>query len=279
MKLTLSNLWVRVQKTPLAPGLILLGAALWGGWYVSFSSKLDSALALWAWGLAILIPFYAGDFSSSQCRSKTSQVIAWCFLVLGALLVFEAQKMGAIALLLIAGVFFFGNVRLGIYASGAILVWIVALPQAEYLQHLISYPMRLVGAEVSAVALSLCGFDASAAQTGVDMGGRVIAITAACSGIEQLEAMLLVGWIVSFSMQKNLSYQLLHFMTLLPAILLANTLRITVTLVGVKMVGDVFLGDTLHTLLGYGMVILSILFFIGVGSLFPQDEPKKTAHE
>jgi hypothetical protein len=35
-------------------------------------------------------------------------------------------------------------------------------------------------------------------------------------------------------------------------------------------VGDIFLSDTIHTTLGFGMVLLSILLFVGIGNLFPK---------
>jgi len=269
----LNKLISQVGLTPPIPGLLLLGTALLGVWHATFSYKWDSGLALWAWGLAILYPLYARDtaeLSRWQNPQKCSQVVAWALLALSAILIFTGPKLLILPVLLAAGVFFFGNLKLGIYGAGAILVWTIILPQAEYLQHLISLPMRIMSAGFSSEILNLFGYDSIAEQTGVNIDGRMIAITAACSGIEQLEAMLFICWILSFSMQFRPLFQLLHFFTLLPILLLSNTVRLVITLIGIQTAGDIFLSDTIHTSLGYGMVLLSILLFVGIGNLFPK---------
>ena len=71
-------------------------------------------------------------------------------------------------------------------------------------------------------------------------------------------------------MQRGPLYQLLHFFMLLPILLVSNTIRLVITLLGVEIVGDIFISDTVHTSLGFGMVLLSILLFVGVGALFPK---------
>ena len=199
----LNKLISQVGLTPPIPGLLLLGTALLGIWHATFSYKWDSGLALWAWGLAVLYPFYARDTAEPsrwQYPQKCSRVVAWALLALSAVLLVTGPKLLILPVLLAAGVFFFGNLKLGIYGAGAILVWTLILPQAEYLQHLISLPMRIMSAGFSSEIMSLIGYDSMAEQTGVNIDGRMIAITAACSGIEQLEAML-ICWIISFSMQ------------------------------------------------------------------------------
>lgn len=269
----LNQLFSRVGQTPPIPGLLLLGTALLGIWHATFSYSWDSGLALWAWGLAVLYPFYAqnaDELSRWQSPQKRSQWVAWALLALSVILVVTGPKLLILPVLLAAGVFFFGNLKLGIYGAGAILVWTLILPQAEYLQHLISLPMRIMSAGFSSEIMSLIGYDSMAEQTGVNIDGRMIAITAACSGIEQLEAMLFICWILSFSMQFRPLFQLLHFFTLLPILLFSNTVRLVVTLIGIQTVGDIFLSDTIHTTLGFGMVLLSILLFVGIGNLFPK---------
>ncbi|MDI9402204.1 MAG: archaeosortase/exosortase family protein [Limisphaerales bacterium] len=269
----LNQLLKTVAQTPPISGLLLLGAALLGVWYVTFSASWDSALALWAWGAAILYPLYAEGVENKtrwQHPQKPSQWTAWALLALALLLTLTGAKLWVLPTLLAAGVFFFGNLRMGLYGAGALLVWTLILPQAEYLQHLISLPMRIMSAGFSSEILSLFGFDSMADQTAVSINGKLIAITAACSGIEQLEAMLFICWILSFSMQRGPLYQLLHFFMLLPILLVSNTIRLVITLLGVEIVGDIFISDTVHTSLGFGMVLLSILLFVGVGALFPK---------
>ena len=99
-------------------------------------------------------------------------------------------------------------------------------------------------------------------------------MTSACSGIELLEAMLLLGWIVVRLEHKRYLTRLVHYLTLLPIIILCNTLRL-VFVIGLScFIGDRAFDNTLHVWLGYAVVIASVGILLGVGKLFGQMEKK-----
>ncbi len=265
----------KVKATPIVPGLILLGSLIWACWHTANSASPEASLVLTVWGIAIFALFYVqenhlatlGEKNNSKTRGT-----GWCLALLA--LFFLGLKMHLLggSVLLAAGCFFFGNLRLGSYASAALMVWIILVPNIEFIHHLISHPLRVIEAHATTWILSLFGYNTIAEGGDIVMENRRIAITAACSGIEQLEAMLLMGWLIAMRMQKNLWMGLSHFVIVLPVILFVNILRLMVTLLGVQWIGSVMLGDQVHITLGYIMVGVMILLFIGIGRLFDAED-------
>jgi exosortase/archaeosortase family protein len=61
---------------------------------------------------------------------------------------------------------------------------------------------------------------------------------------------------------------------LLPIIIFSNIVRIILTLLGIVYIGDVILSDSVHSGMGFGMVLLTVILFICVGKLFHEKEEK-----
>ena len=263
-----------VKYTPFIPGLIVVLSAIVGIRMSWIAANLESAVALWIWGLVLYLPFYTHDLSKERFCTRDSMVAAWILVPISILILYFWYPRGAIVLLLLAGTLFFGNFRMGGYVLGSLLVWLIFLPHLDYFHHFVSYPLRIIGAKFSVEILQMCGFDASVIDTEVSITGRRIAITAACSGIQQLEAMLLVGWILAYTMQKQWMERLLHFVLLLPIIIFSNIVRIILTLLGIVYIGDVILSDSVHSGMGFGMVLLTVILFVGAGKLFSEKKEK-----
>ena len=157
-------------------------------------------------------------------------------------------------------------------------IFLLLLPNAAYFNSLISYPLRLICSYLTCLTLKLCTVDVSCSGTILKLGTEKIAVTSACSGIAQLEAMFLIGWIITMFVQKRLISQILHWLLLLPIVILLNSLRLTITLLLYLGIGEAAFSETLHTILGYVMVIAVVAVFWACRSLirFPEkDEVKK----
>ncbi len=252
--------------------LAVLTALCMGLWDAAHSSSLESALALWALGLAVLLPGLLSENARSP-YPKTAVRIASGIILLSS---FFFSQQGYInvtaALLVLSCALFFGNFGMTKYAIIPVLIWMLAVPNCEHLHQYVSYPMRVMGAKAAAEILWIFGISASASGTMMTIDGVEIAITTACSGIEQLESMLLVGWICVTFMHRNTLVKIVHFSTILPIILFANILRLVITLWGAHSYGDVFLSDEVHTGLGIATVAVVIVIFIGVGEIFGRKE-------
>lgn len=131
----------------------------------------------------------------------------------------------------------------------------------ETLTLALSYPLRLMATFGAVALLKLCGVAVTADRTLITLGsdGTGLAVTDACSGIEQLFALILIGGILAWMMQKNLCFRFMHWACILPSLVIANTLRLVVTVLLYNRFGDVILGDIWHHGLGYAQSVLTLV--------------------
>ena len=228
---------------------------------VCLSGWQASTTVLWLFGGLLFVPIYAKDLTHERYSRRNGTAVGWGLILLAFLLLVIGYTRLSMVIFLTAAAFFWGNLCWAGYAFAAFFVWLVVMPHEMILHYAISQPMREISASVSAFFLHLFGLPVFCDGTNITMEERAITITAACSGIQQLEAMVLAGWIIVLMQHSTTLVRVIHFITVLPIIMLCNVFRVFVTLLGVHYVGNVFLRDTIHTLLGYAMVLLVVVCF------------------
>ena len=131
----------------------------------------------------------------------------------------------------------------------------------EYIGLTLSYPLRLMATWLAVGVLKAIGVPVSAERTliTVDSGTTQIAVTDACGGLEQLGGLVAVGLLFAWLMQKGWWWRILHWTTILPCVVLANAVRLIVTVLLVKAYGDVILGDAWHVSLGWAQTVLAVV--------------------
>ena len=133
----------------------------------------------------------------------------------------------------------------------------------------LSYPLRLMATFLTVGCLRLFGVAVRAERTliTIEADGTGIAVTDACSGIEQLMGLVLVGGLFAFMMQRGAAFRMMHWATILPCVVIANAIRLIVTVVLVLTVGEVVLGNAWHTALGWAQTVLAVflLWLCGKG--------------
>ena len=107
-------------------------------------------------------------------------------------------------------------------------------------------------------------------MTTIRIEGLDIAITDACSGIQQFEAMILVAFWLVMVWQRPFVWRCIHYAFLIPSIILANAARIILTIVLYKAGVESVLNNTWHAGLGYAQVVLTVALFFLVGCLLPE---------
>jgi len=133
----------------------------------------------------------------------------------------------------------------------------------------LSYPLRLMATHISVAFLKFVGVEVVAERTSINIlaEGREIAVTDACSGIEQLGGLVIVGIVFAVMMQKRFSLRLLQWFSILPCVIVANTIRLIVTILLFRSYGEVILGDTWHISLGWAQTILAVTLLWLFGKL------------
>ena len=146
----------------------------------------------------------------------------------------------------------------------------LAVPFREQIVLYLSYPFRMVSTVLSVGFLQMFGMEIHNDMTTIRIDGLDIAITDACSGIQQFEAMILVAFWLLFAWPRTFFWRCAHYLFLIPSIILANAIRIIVTILLYKMIGETALNNTWHIGLGYAQVAVAVALFFLVGCLLPE---------
>jgi exosortase/archaeosortase family protein len=153
------------------------------------------------------------------------------------------------------------------------------IPFHEEIMLMASYPLRLSAAMLAALVLKICGTGIVYSGTSLNLPDLNIAITDACSGINQLDAFLLIAYVTVKMMHSKANWQALHFTFIIPSVIVANALRIVLTVLLFKIFGEVILDKFWHVTLGYAQILIALLIFIAVGKLFSVKPEEKLEDE
>ena len=243
------------------------------GQWDSMSASMLLALAVVYFGLLRFLNEDAGYAVASVKECVT----AWALLIAATTLPFifssyssELPHNAAITLFAIACMLFFHGWRATLWMSPAFIIFCLFIPMREQFILMVSYPLRLISTTLSVWMLKLCQININYHLTTITMPGEVeIVITDACSGIEQLEAMLLIGYLIIHLQPKPFVWSLCHYLFLLPIIIVSISIRIFVTILLYKAIGPVILNNTWHATLGYCLVFACSILIWYAGMLFP----------
>ncbi len=206
---------------------------------------------------------------------------AWLLLASGIglmLLPGIMQKPAGINLVLLlfflAGICWFYGWQSAGWMFMPIFIFIFVIPLREQLLLFFSYPLRLSSTAISVWLLQLFGVEVSSYLTTIQVGGQDIAITDACSGIQQLEAMLLVAYLLVQSGHRRFAWKMVHYLFLLPAIIFSNAMRIILIVLLYNAVGESVLVGAWHIGLGYFQLVLALTLIYGTGLFLPESGPQ-----
>ena len=280
----------RIAKHPLGAlyGTLLGFVAFSASVPMFISGMWDAAVVDLAMA-AILIFFMLKSFLSTQHKepSWAEKCAAWGILILADILAllpthnFSGNLLTAFAYSLL--IFSFVLCFSGTYAAAVSFiptVWCcIFMPYHEELMLMMSFPLRLSAAVLSAAVLNIFGFGIVNTGTSLSLPGVDLSITDACSGIKQLDAFILIALIIVQILHRKNIWKLLHFSFIVPSIIAGNTLRIILTVLLYRMVGEKVFDNTWHTALGYGQIILALIIFLAIGSIFSAADRKTEEKE
>ena len=271
---------------------VALAFACWQTAY-QIRSELGGAAALLIL-LACLL--YQAEKTSAESPPENGlwrKILPWPLVLIALGLLFlpwsnpdaPGFKFGACFFLALGAVCFFSGVRTMLFGFVPLLGCFLAVPFREQIVLYLSYPFRMVSTVLSVGSLQLFGMSIENDGTTIRVEGLDIAITDACSGIQQFEAMILVAFWLVMVWKRPFIWRCIHYAFLIPAIVLANAVRIILTIVLYKAGFESVLNNTWHEGLGYAQVVLTVAFFFLVGILLPEnsestppDEPGETAN-
>ena len=184
-----------------------------------------------------------------------------------------AFKFGAWFFLGLAGVCLTCGLRTMLLVAVPLLGCFLAVPFREQIVLYLSAPFRMASTVVSVGFLQMFGMNIENDMTTIRIEGLDIAITDACSGIQQFEAMILVAFFLVTAWRRPFFWRCIHYAFLVPSIILANAIRIVLTIALYKAGFEAILNNAWHEGLGYAQVVLAVALFFLVGCLLPESEP------
>jgi len=188
-------------------------------------------------------------------------------------------KYGTRFFLALGAVSLFCGIRAMLYGAVPLFGCFFVVPFREPIVLYLSYPFRMVSTVLSVGFLQMFGMKIENDMTTIRIEGLDIAITDACSGIQQFEAMILVAFWLVMVWRRPFVWRCVHYAFLIPSIILANAIRIILTIVLYKAGLESVLNNTWHEGLGYMQVVLAVALFFLVGCLLPETEPATPASE
>ena len=226
--------------------------------------------------LQIVISFYRKQSTLPE------KIVAWGILLLANLFALlpthnfagSISTAFAFSLLIFAFVLYFSGTMLAASCIVPALWCCVFMPYHEEIMLLLSFPLRLTATVLSSIMLNLCGIKVIHSGTSLTLPGIDIAITDACSGINQLDAFILLAFVAVQILHKNQLWKYLHFAFIVPMIIIGNSMRIVLTVLLYRIFGETVFENTWHTVLGYSQIIFALLLFFAVGCVFSYAEKK-----
>ena len=164
----------------------------------------------------------------------------------------------------------FAGARALWYLFPCLSICIILVPHFSQIMLYVSYPLRMMSTICSAGLTQLFDGRIQFDQTMIHIQGYQLGITDACSGIQQLEAMLLVAYVIVRSGRFPLVWKVFHYFFIFPAVIIANSIRIIVTILLFYCIGEQVFNDTIHISLGYFQVVLVIVLFVIVRYVLPE---------
>ena len=185
----------------------------------------------------------------------------------------------AFALLFCAAVLYFDGKAVAAKCLLPALWSCVFMPFHEEFMLMLSYPLRLSATLLSAGILKISGIKVIYSGTSLSLPEVDIAITDACSGINQLDAFILIAFIAVLILHKKMLWQILHFAFIIPSIIIGNALRIVLTVMLYLSLGEEILRGTWHISLGYTQILFALIIYLAVGKIFSVPESEKAEGE
>jgi exosortase len=277
--------WVRLcelyRKQSVA-FLLLSGSLIYAAVHILFfTTARDNAVPLWL--LACLLVARSLMHMHDTVNRAGNQFAAWVLLLLAPLcviLVGDAYKINttlAVLCLVMAILSYAAGIKNALNSLAVLVLTLLIIPVQEQLFLALSYPLRYISTILTVESLSFFGSEITYERTTIQIGESKIAITDACSGITQLAVLFLVGYVlVIYKQHVNRGYALLHYLSLVPIVILANGVRLILTVLLYYQIGENAFNDTYHAGLGYFFLILATGIFYSLGSLFPDRQSNTT---
>lgn len=199
---------------------------------------------------------------------RVSRTLAWAGLLLGGLCVQQGGFIGlSLCIFVLSCILRFSGWRLALRCLVPSVLMLVLAWKQEYFYMVLSFPMSRICAAGAGWLLKLLGVKVVVDMAMICIGDDMVAVTSACSGIELLEVVMLLGWFVVFRWKTSNWIRMAEYIMLVPFVIFCNMVRLVVVILLYLRYGAVAFQNPWHTLFGYTVLAAVLLLMLAVGWL------------
>jgi exosortase/archaeosortase family protein len=179
----------------------------------------------------------------------------------------ETLLLGALTLALLSFVAFSRGYQLLPAAIVPVTLLYFVLPLLPIFEATLSFPIRRLSALLAAGLLSLGTATVSINATEILVGDLTVSVTSACSGLNMLQNIAWIAWWTLLLQHADAVQRFSHALIILPAVLIANTLRITTLALWASWSGPEVLATAGHAYISWVAVALATGLFLGMQAI------------
>jgi exosortase len=157
--------------------------------------------------------------------------------------------------------------KVAIAAWFEILFLLFMIPLPYVLYYSLTAPMQLLATKVTVKLLNLIGMTAVRQGNIIHLPGYSLEVAEACSGLRSLISLLALGAVYARLTQKDLSRQIILFLSTIPIAVAANIFRVFFTAVGAYTISRELAEDFLHTLSGMMVFVVAFIMLFIFGAI------------
>lgn len=193
-------------------------------------------------------------------------LLAGAFLLAGRLGSLETFVFFAIWLSIIGGAIAVLGLRAMRPLAFPALILLFIVPPPSYVERTLSFQLRLVSSEVSALILRLLSVPVFLEGNIIDLGSIKLQVVDACSGLRYFLPTILISLIVGQLMNRTALARTALFLLSAPVSITLNAIRITITGVLVRYVSPTLADGFFHDFQGW-IIYLAAVALLGALSL------------
>lgn len=157
--------------------------------------------------------------------------------------------------------------RVGVALLFPLCFLLFMVPMGRLLVDALAQPMQLISAKMAGAAAAFAGIPAVVQGTSIKLPDYTFEVAIPCSGLKSAIAMTALGALYAHVLQGAFWQRLAVFAMSLPAALLANGMRIWLTLVLARSFGNGAADGFFHTVSGMFVFVIALAALFGFGSL------------
>lgn len=238
-----------------------------------------------------LIPFIAG-YMVWQKKEKLARYrpvpSKWGLLVMGmGILLFIVGNIGAelftmrfsIVVMIFGTVWYLFGFQILREVTIPILYLIFMIPLPSIIWNKIAFPLQLLAARLTADVVQMIGIPVLREGNVLHLANTSLEVVDACSGLRSLTSLLALSGAFAYMVSLNIINRWILFFSAIPIAVVVNIIRLTVTAIMARWMGEAAAQGFLHDMSGIIVFVFAFLLLGAMWGVLNRFEQKKESEQ